>query len=481
MIREVKFFDLAKSSDSIKTYIQSFFYTNCATMLKDNKGTNIMKICPKCHHEFEDNVKFCKNCGTPLVEQLTCPHCGEPISKEDTFCGACGQQLQEKKEVPQTQTQLVKENKPADPSKVLKGLSIFVLSTLLLLTFLSFIGIFGEVLYRFDNMTGSGTTSIGLDFYSQMFSDSLQASKQGYQHFAAALYNLTTIQLLVYILAIIGIILGTALNIVFLVLVVKKNFNLKEKFLYIPFVLTLLHPLVFSFSYSGKMVVLGTNYQSISKLGWGTGMILVSAIIAICLLLAYSCLKRNILQHQKDGKITTGYVVLEALHLTLCMASVIIIMITAGHIFRIKYSETSGGTTLTVKGYGAAMSDYLGYLLNSESKGADFPKAAGLIGIGHSFLLFAFMGVLAYFVLMDNKKLAAPTIVGAVSIILLAIGVTLSYTGESGSISEASSGSMPPDAIKYSVLAIISYILVPVTLFMGLLKKTQLESMKSVA
>ena len=215
-------------------------------MLKDNKGTNIMKICPKCHHEFEDNVKFCKNCGTPLVEQLTCPHCGEPISKEDTFCGACGQQLQEKKVVPQTQTQLVKENKPADPKKVLKGLSIFVLSTLLLLTFLSFIGIFGEVLYRFDNMTGSGATSIGLDFYSQMFSDSLQASKQGYQRFATALYNLTTIQLLVFILAIIGIILGTALNIVFLVLVVKKNFNLKEKFLYIPFTLTLLHPLVFS-------------------------------------------------------------------------------------------------------------------------------------------------------------------------------------------------------------------------------------------
>ena len=91
------------------------------------------------------------------------------------------------------------------------------------------------------------------------------------------------------------------------------------------------------------------------------------------------------------------------------------------------------------------------------------------------------MGVLAYFVLMDSKKLAAPTIVGAVSIILLAIGVTLSYTGESGSISEASSGSMPPDAIKYSVLAIISYVLVPLTLFMGLLKKTQLESMRNAA
>ena len=27
-----------------------------------------MKICPKCKKQYEDNQKFCKICGVPLVE-----------------------------------------------------------------------------------------------------------------------------------------------------------------------------------------------------------------------------------------------------------------------------------------------------------------------------------------------------------------------------------------------------------------------------
>ena len=57
-----------------------------------------MKICPNCHKEFNDDINFCKSCGTKLVDQLTCPNCGETISPNDLFCGKCGYELIKKEE-----------------------------------------------------------------------------------------------------------------------------------------------------------------------------------------------------------------------------------------------------------------------------------------------------------------------------------------------------------------------------------------------
>lgn len=442
-----------------------------------------MKICPKCHHEFEDNVKFCKDCGAPLVDQLTCPNCGEPITVNDTFCGNCGTQLQEKKEMVDA---VNKEKKPLDSSNITKILSIALLSALIVLSFIGFVSIFGEVLYAFDNTSGGGATHVGLNFYKEMFNDAATASKQGYKNFAVQLYNLTTIQLLVFILAILGILSALAINITFLVLIIKKNFKLKERFLYIPFVLTLLHPLIFCFTYCGNIVIEGTGYQKVNKLGWGTAMMLVVAIIAICLILLYSSIKRNILQAQKDKKVTTGYIVLEALHLVFSIAVVIIVLIASSHVVRLYYSETTTvlGTTrtYTIRGHGSAMSDYLAALLNAEMGGDPMPKGMAAIAVGHSIFIFAYMLIMALFVFLDSKKLVAPTILGLVAVVLLILAFSLSYSGESAYINEySSSSSLPPDSLKYSILAIVSYVIVPVTLFMALLKKTQLESMKSAA
>ena len=442
-----------------------------------------MKICPKCHHEFEDNVKFCKDCGTPLVEQLTCPNCGEIVTVNDTFCGNCGAQLQEKKE---TVVSVSKEKKPFDPTNINKIFSIALLSLLLVLSFISFVSVFGEVLYSFDNTSGGGVNHVGLSFYRDMYNNVATASKQGYENFAAQLYNLTTMQLLVFILAIIGVLSAFAINITFLTLVIKKNFKLKERFLYIPFVLTLLHPLMFCFTYCGKIVVEGTDYQKITKLGWGTSMMLVAAIIAICLLLLYSSIKRNLLQAQKDKKVTSGYIVLEVLHLILSIAVVIIVIVSSYHVIRLYYRETTttlGITkTYTIRGYGSAMSDYLASLLNAEMGGDPMPKGTAMIAIGHSIFIFAFMLAMGYFSFIDSKKLVVPTITGLITVALLVAAFSLSYLGESALISQSSgSSSLPPDSLKYSILAILSYILIPVTLFVGLLKKTQLESMKSAA
>jgi len=48
-------------------------------------------ICPACHAENEDRLKFCTQCGTPLA--LSCPACGAQHASGQKFCGECGAAL----------------------------------------------------------------------------------------------------------------------------------------------------------------------------------------------------------------------------------------------------------------------------------------------------------------------------------------------------------------------------------------------------
>jgi DNA-directed RNA polymerase subunit M/transcription elongation factor TFIIS len=43
--------------------------------------------CPKCGEEFQDLVKFCSDCGTPLVEKSSIK---KTITETKNTCSACG-------------------------------------------------------------------------------------------------------------------------------------------------------------------------------------------------------------------------------------------------------------------------------------------------------------------------------------------------------------------------------------------------------
>lgn len=47
--------------------------------------------CFYCHHEIDQNCKFCPFCGKPQV--LTCANCGSQVSAGQAYCAGCGAKL----------------------------------------------------------------------------------------------------------------------------------------------------------------------------------------------------------------------------------------------------------------------------------------------------------------------------------------------------------------------------------------------------
>jgi class 3 adenylate cyclase len=45
-------------------------------------------MCPRCHAENRDELRFCEDCGSQL--RLTCAQCGGELAPGKRFCGSCG-------------------------------------------------------------------------------------------------------------------------------------------------------------------------------------------------------------------------------------------------------------------------------------------------------------------------------------------------------------------------------------------------------
>lgn len=49
--------------------------------------------CPKCQHENRPTARFCGNCASSLIEDISCPSCGESNPPDQKFCDACAAPL----------------------------------------------------------------------------------------------------------------------------------------------------------------------------------------------------------------------------------------------------------------------------------------------------------------------------------------------------------------------------------------------------
>ena len=54
-----------------------------------------MKICKNCNIEYQDNMKFCPECGSKLESKSNvCPNCGTEYKDGQKFCSECGSRLE---------------------------------------------------------------------------------------------------------------------------------------------------------------------------------------------------------------------------------------------------------------------------------------------------------------------------------------------------------------------------------------------------
>lgn len=75
-----------------------------------------MKYCNKCQKEYEDDARFCPECGSTLeIEKLVedkikrCPICHKEYSKEAMFCSECGKKLVDNTEIQESETLTLEE------------------------------------------------------------------------------------------------------------------------------------------------------------------------------------------------------------------------------------------------------------------------------------------------------------------------------------------------------------------------------------
>ena len=56
-------------------------------------------VCSQCGYELNEEIKFCPNCGSVVLEKqdmpekVNCSKCGAKIDKTMVFCPECGQEI----------------------------------------------------------------------------------------------------------------------------------------------------------------------------------------------------------------------------------------------------------------------------------------------------------------------------------------------------------------------------------------------------
>lgn len=72
------------------------FCKNCGSEIiqEEENNNESIKVCPNCGEEIEDGMKFCRNCGSKLTEEKHetkyCPNCGFEMDANINFCPECG-------------------------------------------------------------------------------------------------------------------------------------------------------------------------------------------------------------------------------------------------------------------------------------------------------------------------------------------------------------------------------------------------------
>ncbi len=287
-----------------------------------------MKKCIKCGVEYEDDARFCPKCGEPLQAENVCQKCGKPITVEDVFCRYCGHKIEKEyrcekcnavlnegaKFCPECGTKVenpVVSNKNVSKAKsntvssnnLMNKIVFFIFGgTMLLLFVLMLVGCFGDIVATYESPRGTGLFSalggnskISIDYF---FGKAVKNINTATEYMDYPEYKIFSIIMLVFeyicwVTAIGFAIFGITYAIIKLVKgYQKKDYSLNNK-IYATCALCGL-PYLFIFAIqnfvdihaaaSAYGVATTIEYDMGVRFGWGTTMIMVAIIIAVCLI-----------------------------------------------------------------------------------------------------------------------------------------------------------------------------------------------------
>ena len=128
-----------------------------------------MKKCPKCAITFDDDSKFCPNCGTELIEVIDTPV--EEVPEEPK------EEVVEKREDKTPETASKKEISPEGKEKAKKIINIIIAAICLFAMTFIVSGVFGDILVVSTPTISTVPTSIGLKYFFKTYPETLQELK----------------------------------------------------------------------------------------------------------------------------------------------------------------------------------------------------------------------------------------------------------------------------------------------------------------
>ena len=425
-----------------------------------------MKKCIKCGVEYEDDARFCPKCGERLIDENVCQKCGKPITIEDVFCRYCGHKIEKEyrcekwnavlnegaKCCPECGTKVenpVGSNKnvskaksnPVSSNNLMNKIVFFIFGgTMILLFVLMLVGCFGDIIATYESPRGAGllailggNSKVSIDYF---FGKAVKNIKTATEHMNYPEYKIFSIVMLVFeyifwVTAIGFAIFGITYAIIKLVKGYKnKDYSLNNKFyaacalcgLPYLFIFAIQNFVDIHIAASAYEVTTNIKYDMGVRFGWGTTMIMVAIIIAVCLIA---------LQRVAQAISEKNNIVRTSIVSAISIAFFAVFIASIGKAVGINYSASSA----SMNGFMSVFSVFSSYLAQFSSDTIkEIPNEATLCLVGSLILLASYL----VGALLIGQQLSKPgniilsVVLGALFIGLTIAGGVIAYQGVKG-------------------------------------------------
>lgn len=450
-----------------------------------------MKKCMKCGIEYDDEARFCSKCGEPLQADNVCQKCGKPVKVEDVFCKNCGHKIEKeyrcekcnvvlnentkfcsecgtKVENPIVSIkQKSKDNLGKTSSNSLMNKIVFFTfgGAMILLFVLMLVGCFGDIFAIYESPRNAGLVSllgtdskISIDYFFGKAVENIKTSTENmkYPEYKIFLIIMLIIEYFCWIGAIAFAVYGIVYASIKLYKGYQKNdYSINNKVYVISalgglpylFIFAIQNSAVFHLHYSSSSGVGDSAYEISSSFGWGTMMILISIIIAVCLLAI-----QRVMQAIAERNNIVRVSIVSAISIVLF----IVLVISIGKVVGLDYFSTS----VSFKGSMTVYTMFTSCLVQYSSDTIkEMPKEAIMCFIGSMIILSSYLvgSLLIEHFLRKPEKIIVSIILGTLLIALTISGSVLAYQGakDNSLLAYAFGSSSETQIFVYSAFGII--------------------------